>query len=283
MVRPMTAMIWCLFMCLEIIAGAAEAAPGAKPITYLNQGWTADERVQFYYTTQGSQLIPYDWFLALEQPDNQELLRADANMERLRFIPHGADPQRNPDAFPIGFVKDDKPRTVAEALSLKRSYLGKSYEQQHLPPSSVWLGLTCAACHTTELRHQGHTVRIDGGPALADAERFLEQLADSLEATGDDRAKMKRFAKRLLDATAYNETEENALRQRVQAYSKVLRQLVHRSAGTSPYGFGRLDAFGASADAGFPLGQSSRLGLRQCGGLSRIVECFVGSGQRRTS
>ncbi|MCI0535918.1 MAG: hypothetical protein L0Z50_11900, partial [Verrucomicrobiales bacterium] len=43
----------------------AEELPRARQL-YLEQGWTAEERQRFYYTTQGSQLIPYDWFLALE-------------------------------------------------------------------------------------------------------------------------------------------------------------------------------------------------------------------------
>ena len=66
-----------------------------------------------------------------------------------------------------------------------------------------------------------------------------------MEATAKDPQKMTRFAKRVLNETEYNKTEEKALRQRVEAYAKVLRQLVHRSEGTTPYGFGRLDAFGA--------------------------------------
>src|SRR5688572_17191262 len=89
----------------------ADNSTAAHEIVYLKQGWSNDERIQFYFTTQGSQLIPYDWFLALEQVDSDELFRTDDHMERLRFIPHAKDNQRNPDALPIGFVKDDNPRT----------------------------------------------------------------------------------------------------------------------------------------------------------------------------
>lgn len=233
----------CLVACFGVASGADDVPRTTSNVVHLDQGWTADERIQFYFTSQGSQLIPYDWFLALEQPDESKPFSDDANLERLRFIPHPKDPQRNPDGLPIGFVRDDKPRTVDYIV--KKSYLGEDYEQQNFPPSSVWLGLTCAACHTTELHQEGKSVRIDGGPALADAERFLKELTTSLEATWKDPPRMTRFAKRVLNETPYNQTEEKALQQRVAAYSKVLRQLVHRSEGTSPYGFGRLDAFGA--------------------------------------
>jgi hypothetical protein len=32
------------------------------------QGWTDDQRLHFHYTSQGTRLVPYDWFMALEQP-----------------------------------------------------------------------------------------------------------------------------------------------------------------------------------------------------------------------
>jgi hypothetical protein len=37
-----------------------------KPL-YLNQAWSSAERNWFYATSQGSQIMPYDWFMALEQ------------------------------------------------------------------------------------------------------------------------------------------------------------------------------------------------------------------------
>jgi hypothetical protein len=32
------------------------------------QGWTDDQRLHFHHTAQGTRLVPYDWFMALEQP-----------------------------------------------------------------------------------------------------------------------------------------------------------------------------------------------------------------------
>jgi hypothetical protein len=52
--------------------------PLGEPVTnivYLNQNWSPEESNRFYFTPQGSQLIPYDWFLALEQYDSTTLFR----------------------------------------------------------------------------------------------------------------------------------------------------------------------------------------------------------------
>src|SRR5580704_3140265 len=42
-------------------------------VKYLQQGWTPAESLWFYTTTQGSALLPYDLFMALEQAGTSEL------------------------------------------------------------------------------------------------------------------------------------------------------------------------------------------------------------------
>jgi hypothetical protein len=39
-----------------------------KEVVWLPQNWTEDQRRRYYHTAQGSDLLPYAWFLALEQP-----------------------------------------------------------------------------------------------------------------------------------------------------------------------------------------------------------------------
>ena len=54
-------------------AFVATQDPLGEPVSkvvYLEQNWSPAESVQFYFTEQGSQIIPYDWFLALEQVDS---------------------------------------------------------------------------------------------------------------------------------------------------------------------------------------------------------------------
>lgn len=219
--------------------GGGAAAEVAGKSVYLDQGWTADQRQQFYYTTQGSQLIPYDWFLALETVDGQPF-RSDANMQRLRFIPQPmAD--RNPDGLPVGFVLDDNPENV---FDIKRAFLGENYADKDYPRTNAWLGLTCAACHTARIKSPTAMITIDGGPSMADVEAFLQSLTESLEATYEDHAKMHRFAERVL-ADKCNKVEEAALSNRVAAYTAALARMVQRNASPVRYGYARLDAFGA--------------------------------------
>ena len=141
-------------------------------VVYLDQNWTAGETVNFYFTSQGSQLIPYDWFLSLEQPMAQTLLRENQNILRYRFLAQIPGP-RNLDGLPVGFVA------------------GQGVGRR-------WLGLTCAACHTNEIRLSGIGYRIDGAATQADVPGFLFDLVAALKQTHDDQAKFDRFAKKVL-------------------------------------------------------------------------------------
>src|ERR671912_2607275 len=95
----------------------------ATSIIYLDQGWSPERRSEFYYTPQGSRLLPYTWMLALEEPDNDQPFLNPSHLERLGYLTEGAPSALNPDGLPIGFVKDPSPAS-----------------------EQPWLGLTCAAC-----------------------------------------------------------------------------------------------------------------------------------------
>lgn len=53
---------------------------------YLKQGWSAADSLWFYNTTQGSALIPNDFFVVLEEEGSQALLRSDKNLDRFRYL-----------------------------------------------------------------------------------------------------------------------------------------------------------------------------------------------------
>lgn len=214
-------------------------------IVHFEQGWTRDEALDFYNTSQGSQLIPYSWFLALEQSDNQSLFRDRKHIEKLGYIPQQASAGRNPDGLPIGFVKDD----VAEAFlasSMSAGRLGILSNNQEYAYNE-WLGLTCAACHTAEIKYNGHKLRIDGGPALSDMPAFLGGMKAAIDATIADNEKMVRFAKRVLSEGGFNDTEKEELKKQLVSFSGWLNSYitVNYQGLTTPYGYGRLDAFGA--------------------------------------
>jgi hypothetical protein len=158
-------------------AFVAAQGPLGEPVTsvvYLEQNWSPQESVQFYFTSQGSQIVPYGWFLALEQPNSAIAFRDNQNILKYRYLAQNPGP-RNPDGLPVGFVAG--------------SGTGRS-----------WLGLTCAACHTAEVRYGTTAYRIDGGPTGADVQAFITDLTRALQQTQTDPAKFGRFATKVLGA-----------------------------------------------------------------------------------
>lgn len=189
----------------------------------LDQSWTTDTQQAFYFTDQGSRIMPYSWFLALEQSNNTNLFRNDENINAYRYLPALAN-RWNPDALPVGFAKNIDSKSGAQ-----------------------WIGMTCAACHTGQISYKGITMRIDGGPTLADFEGFNEGLVSALSTTYKQQDKFDRFAQAVLgpDATA---NEINSLRGQllVQTESLEQRNKVNRPHETQArYGYARLDAIGA--------------------------------------
>ena len=141
-------------------------------VVYLDQGWSPAVSLKFYFTSQGSQIIPYDWFLALEQADSQTLFRDNQNILKYRYLPQLPD-SNNPDGLPVGFVGDEG--------------VGRR-----------WLGLTCAACHTNEIRFGTTGYRVDGAPTQGDVRALLSAMITAMQKTRDDPAKFERFAAKVL-------------------------------------------------------------------------------------
>src|SRR5918999_279626 len=54
-----------LFVMLLAVVVPSHGDMGTKgfSIQYLDQGWSPELRRQFYHTAQGTELIPYDWFV----------------------------------------------------------------------------------------------------------------------------------------------------------------------------------------------------------------------------
>ena len=70
---------------LLLAAGAACKPDSGGP--FLKQGWTHEQRQEFYHKSQGTRLIPLPWLLALTQKGGTEPFLADANISKFRFIP----------------------------------------------------------------------------------------------------------------------------------------------------------------------------------------------------
>ncbi len=195
-------------------------------VVYLDQGWSPAESLKFYFTSQGSQIIPYNWFLALEQADSQTLFRDNQNILKYRYLPQLPDAS-NPDGLPVGFVADE--------ASNRR-----------------WLGLTCAACHTNEIRYGTTDYRVDGAPTMGDVRGLLSALITAMQQTKNDSEKFTRFAAKVL-GSRNNPASQMLLRARVAAAidQRVAYNLRNfpgynpTAPAPSPADYARLDAVGA--------------------------------------
>ncbi|MGY0218336.1 di-heme-cytochrome C peroxidase [Endozoicomonadaceae bacterium StTr2] len=184
---------------------------------YLEQGWSAADSLWFYNTTQGSALLPYDFYLTLEQADSADQVRSQMNMDRYRYLPQKPT-FFNPDGLAVGFVKE--------------TYKDKDY-----------VGLTCAACHTAQVNFNNQAIRIDGGPAMADMVGFLDNLEAALQQTISDDDKRRRFVSAVLALENNYDTETQVLDDLYKWTAT--RQLYNTINHTSvDYGHARLDAFG---------------------------------------
>jgi hypothetical protein len=170
----------------EYAAPVEGTAPETPPVTapepapdvvYLDQGWSPELRNLFYHTPQGSRMIPYAWFMALDTADGSGRMADPQVLRRYGLIPTDGPSEINPDGLPIGFAIDPV----------------------NVPQRGVHLGLTCAACHTGEMTVEGQRIRIDGGAANFDFDSFYADLARAVERTAFNPVAFTRFAAQVVD------------------------------------------------------------------------------------
>lgn len=219
--------------------------PGEQVVLW--QNWDDGTRQQFWFTPQGSQIIPYDWFLVLELPNSENLFHEKENMNRLRYIPQ-ARTELNPERLPIGFTKDlvwysnESFPPGGDLESLKITY--KDYgNPDYQDISNDWLGLTCAACHTNQIEFNGKKIVIDGAPAMGDFEGLMRGLVESMEATLGDEDKFQRFATKVLAMGNAKAKSNDELKTHLARIIEIRKAWNARNSGDGlEYGFGRLDA-----------------------------------------
>jgi mono/diheme cytochrome c family protein len=218
-----------------------------RPKADWTQGWSPSEQHDWYRGSQGSRLIPASWLLALEDAQTQAKLMRPDNVMRWGYLPA---PDGDGSPYPIGFAEDI---TAVGELSLTspRWYAGQGEKEK-------WIGLNCAACHTAKIDYRGHSIRVDGGPTIADFQGFIRALNQSLEATATDNAKFERFAADVLKdrPAAHRVGDTKMLRDALAtlvARQKALAELNAESGFANPskpfvpvddYGYARLDAVG---------------------------------------
>ena len=230
-----------LSLSLTTLMLTASALAQTPAISYLDQAWSAQDRADYYWTSQGSALLSYDIYLALEAEGTKDLFSSRAHSDRMGLLTEPLDSARNPDNLPVG---------VAKASITVGQYKG------------IYAGLTCAACHTGQIQYQGKQIRIEGGAsnriALWD---WLRSLSVSLDRVSTDPERYKALAARI---RAKGPVDDADLRKRLMADTALLRERVDTIL-LVPFnpGPGRMDALGLihNAFAGGATGTLENLRL----------------------
>ena len=166
--------------------------PVARDAGFLNDwrpGYDVQQLKQAWYVTpQGSQLIDFDVFLSIARTADDTPFAARESLESYGFVYHDLGVRQAglaPDVdFPIGMVKDTRGDGDLP-LAKHAKELTKDF-----------VGLTCAACHTGEVKYNGERFLVHGGPANLDFERFMNDLAQAVAKTARD-PKAARYFERM--------------------------------------------------------------------------------------
>ena len=214
--------------------------PPVRRAVWLDQGWTAEQREPFHHRDQGTQTfnIPYEWFVALEQPrlslfGDVGRLSDPAYLDRYGFIPGATRGGEN--QLGIGFARGKQMREPN----------GKIWINPQTKEEMFGIGFTCAACHTGRFTYRKTTVLIDGGPALVDLGKFRQALGISVLFTRLVPGRFDGFARNVLGEEASDEAKATLRQQldnvweRFNQIRKLDKQVADRSIEE---GFGRLDA-----------------------------------------
>jgi hypothetical protein len=163
---------------IPVVGGALDdtmevrfSRPDPSVVANYGNGLTPAQRETFYHLSQGSEILPWILLTAVDVADPGSTKPFVENLERYGLLP---DPARD-DGLPVGLAVSSDPFTFG----------------------MEFVGVTCAACHVSELRHDGKAVRVDGAPNMFNLQLFYLQAIDALTAATSDRGKLWRALKRL--------------------------------------------------------------------------------------
>ena len=181
----------CLLAMLVVGIGLGWPGPllAAPALVDLQQGWRPEEVDLYAHRSEGTNLAPLELALALPDPRRPGHRFLEDLADRYGFIAAERSGS-NPHALPVGLAVDARPERYGD-----RSYLG----------------LTCAACHTRELRARPAgsvwpraqvRLAVHGGPGLVDIAAFSKDFYDAFDALRHDDKSMARFAADVLQHPA---------------------------------------------------------------------------------
>lgn len=264
---------------IVLLAGAIFAAPALKKfrvdvpqyrksgqLVSLEQGWTDEQRYRFHHTAQGTRLLPYRWFMALEQPCFSlfgcKSFSDITYLGRFGFLESKPDGKLNPDGLPVGFAyQEDFPDPVTK----------KTYPV---------VGLTCAACHTGELHYGNYAVRIEGGPAMIEVAEFQKALGLALVFTQLIPGRYGRFEDRVLGSNPSEESRKDLK----DSFDRLLgvAKAEQRATGeakiyVNPAGFARTDALTRIGNQVFAVDMENNRNFAQSNAAVRYPQIWDAS------
>lgn len=206
------------------------STPNAPEAGFLN-GWRRGQDARqlaraWYLTPQGSHLVDFDVFMSIPSVSDQALFSSRANLESYGFL---YSDYYGVEGLPIGMLKDTRGEghtpLAKHAQDLTREYVG----------------LTCAACHTGDLKYNGERFLIHAGQSNLDYERFISDLEIAVSRAVQD-PKGTGYVARM---AAKGVDEKNAASRLAAAKQRVdgLRERGQVPAGRES-GPGRMDAVG---------------------------------------
>jgi mono/diheme cytochrome c family protein len=232
-----------LYQALHVSLPEYPAAQAPAPIP---QNLTTEQRKWYYHADQGTRTfgIPYEWFVALEQPTliSDGLFSDAAYLDRYGFIPDTMSTNKPP--LPIGLAQGGPMAMVS----------GEPWLNPRSKTQMTGIGLTCSACHTGRFTYRNKSVIVDGGSALTDLFKLKQAFGAALGWTALLPWRFTQFADRVLgpDAGADERAALKAqLKQVIQQYKDV-NELETKAGGTYE-GYGRLDALNRIGNQAFSL------------------------------
>ncbi|MFY9622133.1 MAG: di-heme-cytochrome C peroxidase [Pyrinomonadaceae bacterium] len=205
--------------------------------------WSPEQRARYYQTSQGSLVLPYKWFRALEWRTSEEMFASPAIQARYGLLPDN-DATYNKDEMPVGIVKN----------IVRDEYVDNLGDGE-----KEWASISCAACHTAQITYKGTAMRIDGGGSFWNFDKWSGDLVFSLLITSVVPSKFERFCSRvneLKDDGRCSDTAKTDLRRRIQTYfasdlaDAGLMGLIRHTYPTTE-GFARTSALGRGVNGEF--------------------------------
>ena len=162
---------------VPVVAGALDetmevkfSRPDPSLVADFSNGLAAAQKQTFYHLSQGSEILPWILLTAVDVADPGSAKPFVDNLERYGLLP---DPAH--DGLPVGLTVSSNPFTFG----------------------IDFVGVNCAACHVSELRHGDKAVRVDGAPNMFNLQLFYSEAIEAVMATTSNRGKLWHALKRL--------------------------------------------------------------------------------------